>query len=498
MRISRWRSFPSTPRAAMHLQPWIAPGHPCDYGLPIGIDMRTRQVVLFDPYYMMLSGVTFSTVYEIIGQVKYGKSTFEKILAMRFLGRWARHNGEISKMRIQLSTSKTEAGESEIKPLIDHYEGEMIYLRDESINAFDPYFGTRAVELLDTAVGLAESGADNHRLGADNFKALALQVGLHVILKREGVQPAAGQEGLSSQMLEAVTRTLRKADVIDYYASTNNLILDDYADALVDRPDLRERLNVSLFEPVIDELDFTRDAAVVASNIGRVHSGDFGGMFGGHKPFTDVQRGRLVGFEWGGVPDRARTLLQALIWKGLRIASEPGGDTSIVPHARFGDEAARSMENLMSVRARADYVRTSRAHQTFDLQAAQYYSQVTRVGDADTEIRNHARNIQKGIAGRFIFRLPPDDEYGEQLAREGASDYDIQRMYNLPVGHCAFVVPGRKAVFMAVLPTSVEEPLIQTNAALESMTTPPPAPFETQLQQHAALYGVTQLGDQED
>lgn len=456
------RFFKGTPESAALMQPYVAPAPVCNSGILLGINMLTRKLEYFDPWALKMQGTITSTMFLVLGDKGYGKSSLMKSLILRLSGMQAASvNSQPELMRVRVNDRKPEDGEPEYKPVSDYLESLVVPLnRQAGINPFDPAMNMTAFDIVETAVNLCEE-ISGQALGG--FEAFAIQVGVHKMLTQVPEQASPG-------LLEYLMRGLDGRDIAAYFTASSTGIEAEYAKAMSERGEtISPDANVIKRPHNIPEAEFKRAAGLISSYLGRLLRGDYGGIFGGDISLRDSLSQPMVTFDWSGVNDRSRTLLQSLLWKWQTVALNRN-DLSLIPHINVGDEEHEAMTNLMYVRFQAAYVKKARAFHTADFRATQYQRDIGLAGHEGSEIRSLAQGILLGMGARIIFRQPKDDEVLNDLAQLGISDQDLELLPRLPVGCCAIKYPDLPIRWVQHILTPTELELVKSNAAARRMT----------------------------
>lgn len=460
--MSKGRLFTAPPRSAAQWHPFSAPAPLSQSGIPLGVNLRTRRIVMFDPWMMKRLGVLHSLMFLVLGQKGFGKSTLLKTLAIRFAMLQAgQTNGVANPMRIRMHDRRRETGYGENKPTIDYLWGEHIVLnRAQSINLLDLSIGTNIWDILDIMVNACELASGRQ---LEHYQPLALQVGVHKLLTHD---PAL----VSLELLENIIRRLEVRDVDAYFRATDSQLLGNYRKQLADRPDLLQQLGSDLEGTHhIVESDFQRDASLVAGYIGRILYGEYGRIFGGTRPLEQLLNHPVANWDWSGLTDKARQLLIAMQWKWQMIAHD-NNRHDLIPHVNIGDEDHELMSSLMHVRFWAAYSAKARAFSTGDFQATQYLSQISQAGGEGSEIRGLAGNILRGVGCYFLGHIGDDDLNAEEAySRLGVSDQDIRVLKQGGPGCFGILVPEHKLTYYQHIITPNEAVLVQTNAANDAM-----------------------------
>jgi energy-coupling factor transporter ATP-binding protein EcfA2 len=464
----RWRAFSGTPRSAVKMQPFVGPGDLCDTGVWLGIDMFTRKPVLFDPWRLKLQGKIHSTVFLVLGEKGSGKTTLMQSVAARLMARQAgiNGNGEPISMRTRIHDRKREGGDPEYKSLTEHMMSEVVSLnRAASINIFDPSMKMGEWDILETAVNVCEFA--NNDVPLQDFQPLALQVAVHRMLREF-------PELMSPEVLRLLLWNLNKKDVDDYYQRQNRQVADMFREMIADAPadsrlDLERQLEfMDVSSTNVPESKFRDDAALVASYLNRLLAGDFGRIIGGNNSLRSLLSTNMGTWDWTGVNDKARTVVESMLWKWQEVALN-NNDLELIPHINIGDEEHEAFYNLMYLRFRSAAIKKARQIHTADFRATQYLPDLTNAGDEGSEKRTLASGIVRGTGLLFIGKQPNDPEVLRSLARYFRSKQDLSYLTQLPVGCFAVASQDRPPIFYRHVLTDTEYGLFQSDAAAKSM-----------------------------
>lgn len=482
------RVFMGTPESAAMMQPWISPAPLCYTGIPIGIDLRTHRVVYFDPWMLKRLGFISATLFLVEGEKGGGKSTLMKSLGVRLSMMQAGvepASGEPQFMRVRVHDRKPEDGDPEYKPLTDFLHSNVVSLnRAASINLFDPAMKMDEADLLETAVNVCEMASGQPLAG---FPLLALQIAVYRMLTEFS-------NVASPEILEVILRGLSTTDIDSYYQTHNERVITQLLERFDGESDIIRALRSNFGRQNVPAQEFERDAALMASYIGRVLRGDFGHIFGGHNSLREMLSQPMVTFDWTGLNEKARSMLAAMMWKWQTVALA-NNDLDLIPHISFRDEEHEAFRNLMYVRFMADSVTKARAYHTAEFISTQDELKLTTSGEEGSEIRRLTESIRRGIDTRFITRLPQDDAVLNHMSQLGISDLDVHMLTKLPIGCFGLKVPDRPILFFQHILTPSEFPLIQTDSANTRMTTRVPVLSNGELQRWVNQNGSTTVGE---
>lgn len=463
--MTNWRTFAGTADSAALMQPWVTTPQPLQYGIPQGYDMRTWQTWNIDP--VMIKNQTtklHSTIFHFIGEKGGGKSTALKTFTLDFLALQAGVvDGVPQPSRAWINDLVHEGEEGEFAGITSKFRRckKLSLAKDASINIFDSGMNLSEWDMLEIAINVAETGA-GHVL--QNYEPLALQVAMYTMRNQFG--PLSCPE-----VLEIILRSQDIRDLVDYYSVGDTEVLKRFADVFDERPELERQLQLRLDRPLnINQYEFRRDSARVASYFTRILRGDFGRSIGGQNSLRSILTSPMVHIDWTGLNTNAYTLIEALLWKWQSVALN-NNDLDMIPHVKASDEEGIAMKNLMHARFESDYSKKGRRIRTIDLRSFQYDVDLLEAGAEGSELRALGRNIDMGVGGRFYTRQTDDPAVRERMARRGISDLDIEKLMTIGQGGFGFKLPNEPlSIFMNVVPEAIKK-LVDTESANKAMAT---------------------------
>ena len=487
------RVFRGTPQDLALWQPWVGPALPIKEGVPIGIDLRTGRVVMFDPWLLKLRGVIDSTIFMVVGNKGAGKSTLMKSLIIRLSSFQAGiRDGEPDEIRTFIHDRKPEDGEGEYAPVSRFLASRPFKLnQDRLVNIFDPRMfkpdgPKREFNLLDVAINVCELISGRSLVG---LETMALQVAINKMVKDFSTTA-------SPEVLEMVLRSLNLSDVERYFEGSNQQVTNAFHSELDGDLDLFERLGLIMSRPHnIDFQRFASDAAQMSECFGRLRE-EYGGMFGGNGSLREVLASPVVTWDWTGVSDKARTLLEAMLMR-WRLAALDNNEPELIPHLDFGDEEHEAFGNLMHVRFRASIVKKARAFHTASFTGTQYTQDLTHAGDEGSERRALAEGIIRGTGAWFIGRQPRDRKILDVFREMGMMEPDIDALTRIGTGCFALMIPNRHPIFFQNVLTPTELSLVGTDSAVQRMTSRQVVTVPDGYANQAKAFGVTYIGEGE-
>lgn len=474
----RGRVLSGTPESAAMMQPWIAPAHPCEDGVPFGPDMRTGKLVTLDPVIWKRNQLVHSMTIGVYGEMNSGKSTLMKALALRLmiLQGGLDNSGQPVDVKVRINDRKRVGGHPEYEELTKFLNHDTVDLARLQVNIFDPAMNMHRWDILDTAINCYEFVSGQQ---ASGYIPLAIQIAVHKMLRHYG-------DLVCLEVLENLLITLDLADVNEYFEDGQDVFLYQFDDVLKTRNDLQQRLRNDLRRghnaPIAD---IQRDALYAAQQYGRILRGDYDNIFGGNGSIRELLSREALTLDWSNLNERTRILLESIINK-WETAAANDYDTSIIPYLRISDEEHQGMKNLMYVRYMSEQIKVSRSVPTIRLSATQYVTDVTRVGEPDSEIRSKAKGIMNHTACHMIGRQPETKEIREDLETLGISSLDLNKIWQLEQGCVAIKLADRAPVFGQCILTPTEHKLVQTNVADEYRSARQPAPQSPAVQERLA------------
>jgi hypothetical protein len=456
------KAMKGTPRNAVLAQPLVAPAHPGNgKGMFWGRDLRTGEKLCVDVQALRLDGTLNGLIMRNIGIRGAGKSAWQKSISFRMLAAQAGldESGYPLPMHIRIIDQKPEDGEPE-------YEEESKALRTKvtkpakegKLNPLEAAMGDE-VSLLEVAINLSETVL-GRRL--QRHEPLAHQIAVSKMYHEY-------QAESSPEVLEGFLRTLDEEDKNAYYAQHDAMLIAKLRERAKLQPQLIDQLQASLARPHNIPMDALQaDAAQMATSMGQLLRGEYGGIFGGGNSMREMLSQRIATIDRTGMNPKARVIFDALMWRWQSWALD-NNDQTLIPHLSIGDEEADSYQSLMYLRFYDEFQRKARAFHTWDMRAVQVNSQLAMAGAEGSETRELAKSIDRGVSIRVWGRQLEDDEVLQDITRHGTSDLDAWMCTQLDVG-CFGVKFGEwPMIFFQHLLTPTERGIVQTNRAAQRM-----------------------------
>ena len=489
------KAFKGTPRNAVQMQPYIAPAHPgSGKGMPWGRDMRTGEKFCVDVHELRANGTLNGLIMRIDGQRGAGKSAMMKSLALRMLGTQAGLD-PVTRLPLPLHArivdQKPEDGAPEYGELTEALRTKVIKPVEEGkINPLDATMGDE-VSLLELAINLSETVLGRP---LQRHEPLAHQIAVSKMFH--------DYHGESSpDVLEGLLRTLDEDDKDHYYRAHDEQLMRKLKERGNLDPELIVRLDAVLHRPHNIPMDVLRaDAAQMATSMGRLLRGDFGGIFGGGISMREMLSQQIATIDRTGMNQKAKVIFDALMWRWQTWALDHN-DQTLIPHLNIGDEEADSYQSLMYLRFYDEFQRKARAFHTWDMRAVQVSSQLARAGSEGSEIRELAKSIDRGVAIRVIGKqLENDEEILHDITRLGVSDLDAWMCTQLDTGCFGLKLGDLPMMFFQYLLTEPEKEIVKSNKAAQRMNERTDvhrlATIEERLEKLAAIRAEQQAAEQ--
>lgn len=458
------RSFSSSANVVATMHPYLAPPRMQREGAFFGYELGTRRVVMMDFQLLKKMRIIESVVILVLGVKDHGKSALVKSLTLRLMALQVGLNssGIPLPARSRLHDRKPNNGRGEYAPLADYLLSDTVELALQgSLNIVDPMLGLSKYDILSITVDIVEM-VQNKPL--NEYQVLALQVAVHHMLTEFKLSA-------SPRRLEQILRTLNKQDLERYYthiddAERQELIGSSQRMNAAEENALAERMKRPT---TIVEDEFLRDASIVGSTLNRLLGADYGGMFGSTRSMYDILSPEMVNYDWTGVSGKAAPILEYLMTRYDTMALV-GNRTDLLPHFDVKDEVASAIKNLPHARARDEKVRKARAYSTTDINITQYPTDLTQVGEANSELRGLGQSIYRGMGAYFIGKQRSDDETLHELTKLGLSDLDAWFTTTLEIGCWGIVIPGQRVRWVQHILLPSEKALIESNTANQQAT----------------------------
>lgn len=459
----RGRKFKGTPEAMAAYQPFIGLANLTHKGVPIGYNLHTGELVWFHPFMLP----TNTTSISIEGEKNAGKSVFAKSMTLRLAMCQARDvNGELESWRTRITSRRSEDGVAEYAPVADYLRGATTKLgKGNRINLFGLLISP--TDVINACVNVVQEIGGRRN---DVKIAPAVTIATYRLFEM-------GHRLVSERMLAEVLKTLKAEDFVEYLKTIRRDSLAEFEDEFKADSQLRSQLNLDVDISYADD-SYVAAAVHAAECLEVLMSGQFGDVFGGKVSLRDALMQPVVMLDTEELPENANTMLESVMMRAetsaIQYSKEDIGTdrdmTRIVPHLNISDEEGVAMKSVMHARYLANFEARARAYATSRWRLSQYSTQMTDLGNAGSELRSLAAEIDRGVGARFIFRQVDDPAILQRFSQLGLSDQIVERLPFLDPGEGVLLVRDKPPVMFKHQLTSLELPMIESNSSRMRLT----------------------------
>lgn len=482
MTVIRARAFGGPTQHLTLTHPFYGTDSALRYGVPIGIDMMTRQLVYFDPWYLKSIGAIHSAQGLFIADKGIGKSATMKIFTVRLGTLSAGYQA----MRMSVNDHKNEGEQMEYTPLIETIGAKVFTMASMRVNPLDYRLCPKLSNLIDMAIMLCSFSTAQ----LDIVAKTALRVAVYRMYRMD-------KELWSLSLLHAIVRSMMLEDVDAYFRDSSVVLREEQHDRLKEL-DLQ---NLSEQYSEIDERSFSVDRNEIVHAATRVYhilddlvSGEDAELFGTSRGLYEMYTQRANGKNWSGLTARGETIMRTLDAKIKSYAIE-NRDYRLIAHLELDDERHRSIDNLANARASAYFSKVARAVPTCNISATHRLGDLRKGGYG-----SEAYNLGDSIINDMGFVMIGRQRNSKTIIDELHEKYrlsTVQRDY-LPAlpPYCFMFKLGEEfePTFVRIFATPMELSIIQTDSANESMLSRPDVMSPADLQRYADTNGVRYLG----
>ena len=508
----------SAPTNVMALgHPFAGPAYADSDGVPIGIDVNTREVVCVDFWMLRMMHIINTKFGIVFGDVGFGKSTLLKILAFRSMVLSAGY----SWMRTLINDYKPEADESEYGRFSDAVGSTVFKMAEMQFNPFEARLFnmnngmTHELAMLDMARVFAEFSSGEALQG---FEATALQVALSVMLDTPETlwEPAllfkiAGSltdnqvdtfykgfdQKLKSKM-EARLQNLVKIRV-DNAAPRDTEGHRNRVDTLTERQlfedlELQGALSLATAEDNYAVEDI-KNAGVRVQTMGyNLLKGPVGTMIGTKHSLYDLYTQRAVTKDWRGLLPEVQRFAR-IIDNNFRINMIESNKADLLPHIELDDEKHKSMDDLTYARVNAFTSEIARGTHMVSLSASHRPDSI-RKGAVGSELWKLGETIINNQGFAFLGHQQNRASILDELAdRYRLGDFRNDLAHLPPYQFIASFGPMEPPRRIRVFVTPVEFEMIQTDSATEGILRRPDIMNADDLRRYAEENGVAFIGE---
>jgi len=475
--------------------PFVSPAYTNVGGVPIGIDVYTRELVFFDPWLLKNAGVINTTFGILLGIIGQGKSATLKIIALRLMMLAAGYG----MMRTGINDYKPEGKGSEYQAFSEVCQSEVFRLNNMSINPFEP----RLFEVVGNSHEVYELGIIEMAETLCEFGKGAPLEGHEDTALRAAV--AAMLEGdrqfWTPHILYKLLRSLTRLQALTYLR-----VLDDKIEKQAEKK-LALAPNSAAAKETLGKIVHARDnlnvdvvlqaADRVATYLGNILNGSYGSMFGNTHSLYDMLAQRAVTKDWRGMRPEAETLMRTIDTR-LKISIVENNRFDLLTHLDLDDEKHKSMDNLIYARSNAYFGEIARGTPYANLSATHRLASI-RKGGVGSEQYDLGNTIINNLGWVFIGNQGNDKTVLSELQeRYDLTDSDTQLLATLPP-HTFGVKLGQREKFriIEVFATPMELEVLGTNAATDMMVNRPDIMDDDQLRLFAENNQIAFLGGEE-
>lgn len=481
--------------------PFVGPTGPYDKatgqpvgGVPIMIDIRTREVIVFDPWLLKLAAIIHSAYGIVLGPKGHGKSSLLKILANRLCLLTAGYD----MLRVAINDYKPEGSASEYALLTKHMRSKVFAIAMMRVNPFEsrlfvaPGKETHELAILRIAEILFEFINGIPSVGAN---AEAVRTGVAKMLKRDPIF-------WSPELLFDCLRTLDDADIADYQATLKIKLVDEMNGRL---ERVRES-NRAVREDITDQINSVRETGsnlrydeikqagiFMSQQLGNILHGSYGSMFGNEHSLYDMMTQRVATLDWRGVGKQAEALMRIILTE-VKVAAIETNRLDLLPHIELDDEKHQSMGNLVYARSHSYMSEIGRGVHTCNLSATHRFRSIRR-GGMGSELYDLGNTIIDNLGFAFIGKHEVTDPgLAEICERYDLSETDRGLIPMLPDYTFGIKLGNQRMRYGRVFALPSEMGFLPTDSATDRMTTRPGVIQPEQLAEFARRNGIAYIG----
>lgn len=501
--------------------PFVGQAYADSDGIPIGIDVDTRQVVCVDFWQLRMMHIINTKFGIVFGDVGYGKSTLLKVLAIRTMVMSAGY----SWMRTLINDYKPEADESEYGKFSAIVRSKIFKMAEMSFNPFEARLfnakDNRAYELgiLDMARVIAEFSKSDVLQG---YQTTALRIGLSIMLMtpEEFWEPALLFKVVGSITAEQIANYHMKLDRRLHEQMQERLanlrkVKQDHAEAWDE-----EATKTSLSElAIIDDLKksevmklsdsevlalatakdnyYVREIQIAGSQVQAMGydflEGPVGTMIGHKNSLYDLYTQRATTKDWRGLLPEAQRFAR-IIDNNFRISMIEGNRADLLPHLELDDEKHKSMDDMTYARVNAFTTEIARGTHMVSLSASHRPDSI-RKGAVGSEQWKLGETIINNQGFAFLAHQQNVSSILNELGdRYRLGDLQKDLPYLAPYTFIATFGPTEPPRKIRVFVTPLEYDMIQTDSATDVILNRPDVMNADDLRRYADQNGIVYIG----
>jgi len=501
--------------------PFGGPAFAESNGIPIGIDVNTREVVFVDFWMLKKMGIINTKFGICFGDVGFGKSTLLKVLAIRSMIMSA----GFSQMRVSINDYKPEANESEYGAFSAVVKSKIFKMAEMKFNPFEPrLFNTKdsatyELGVLDMARVIAEfSNIDS----LQGYQFTALRIALAVMLQAPEYQ-------WDAPLLFKIVGSLTEDQIAFYHRNLDQKLKQQMENRLKNlietnndnleakeqeswrrttaelsiAEDLRDTGSMSLSAQEVINLAtakdnfYARDIQRAGTEVQRMGydllKGPVGTMIGRENSLYDLYTQRATTKDWRGLLPQVQKFAR-IIDNNFRISMIEGNRADLLPHFELDDEKHKSMDDIGYARINAFTTEIARGTHMVSMSASHRPSSI-RKGGYQSDLWNLGQTIINNQGFAFLGHQQNLPEILNELGdRYHLGDFQRDLPWLPRYTFIASFGPTELPRKIRVFVTPNELAMIQTDSATDVILDRPDVMSADDLRRYAQNNGVAYIG----
>lgn len=501
--------------------PFAGPAYAESGGIPIGIDVNTREVVCIDLWMLKKMGIINTKFGIVFADIGSGKSTLLKILAIRSMVMSA----GFSQMRVSINDYKPEAEESEYGAFSAVVKSKIFKMADMQFNPLEPRLfnakDSRTYELgiLDMARVMAEFSKTD---SLEGYQFTALRIALAVMLQTP-------DDLWEPKLLFKLAGSLTEQQITYYHTDLDQKLKSQMQDRLNNlkqvnndnlaesgkeswqrtpaeqsiAEDQRKTGAMSLSGQEVISLAtakdnfYVREIQKAGAEVQRMGydllQGPVGTMIGRKNSLYDLYTQRATTKDWRGLGKQVE-MFARIIDNNFRIGMIEGNRADLLPHFELDDEKHKSMDSLTYARTNAFTSEIARGTHMVSMSASHRPASI-RKGAEGSELWNLGQTIINNQGFAFLGHQQNMPEILNELGnryRLGDFKHDLPYLprYTFIASFGNTELPRKIRVFV----TPKELAMVQTDSATDSILDRPDIMSPENLRRYAANNGIAYIG----
>lgn len=463
-------------------------------GVPIMIDTRTHEVIVFDPWMLKRYHKIHSAFGIVLGPKGHGKSSLLKIIANRLCLLTAGYDMP----RVAINDYKPEESSSEYARFTKHMRSTVFSIASMRVNPFEarlfmaPGEGVYELAILRIAEILFEFV---NKASATGANAEALRVGVSKMLRRD-------QLFWSPELLFDCLRSLTDDDITAYQSQLKDKLQKQMQMRLGNEEiksssvleDLGAQMrSISSSGSNLQYEEIKQAGVYMSQQLGNILHGSYGSMFGADHSLYDMLTQRAATKDWRGVSADAETLMR-IIDTEIKVAAIEKNRTDLLPHIELDDEKHKSMGNLVYARSHSHFSEIARGTHTCNLSATHRLRSIRRGGMA-SELYDLGNTIIDNLGFAFIGKHEINDPgLAEIVERYDLSETDRKVIPMLPDYTFGVKLGNERIRYGRVFALPSEVEFLGTDSATDRMVSRPGILSPERLERFAQENGIVYIG----